>query len=165
MQKSQRRSLHCFPLFVFLESRRSEDHITLARAPTVSEDRAHNGQPFFQQRRERHTTVNLDTARCLLLIAFFALAANVSGVETVRLELLFASPIEGIQEPSGLTIKDDKLYTVSDDVDDVIYELRVPPRVDQNDSQVTEAVIAIQLEREDYACATVVPVLEHSSQL
>ena len=57
----------------------------------------------------------------LLLVSFLAAFDN----RPVELELIRALPVEGASEPSGLTIKANRLFVVSDNDDQTIFELHI----------------------------------------
>lgn len=63
----------------------------------------------------------------ILVLQLPALDANIARPQPdrVKLQLTQTYPVEGIVDPSGLTIHDGRLLTISDKQDDTIYELKL----------------------------------------
>lgn len=61
----------------------------------------------------------------LILLLLAPVMARMSAPRPVELELVRALPVKGATEPSGMTIRADRLFVVSDNDDQTIYELKI----------------------------------------
>jgi len=61
----------------------------------------------------------------LILLLLAPVVAQFEAPRPIELELIRALPVEGATEPSGLTILANRLFVVSDNDDQTIYELRI----------------------------------------
>ncbi|MFB3906167.1 MAG: esterase-like activity of phytase family protein [Acidobacteriota bacterium] len=59
-----------------------------------------------------------------ILLLLVSLSAQLTAPPPIELELVCALPVEGAREPSGMTIRDNRLFVVSDNDDQTIYELK-----------------------------------------